>query len=115
MSVPRTNQPAQESAADHGARRGKLPLAMRLALGTIRWYQGALSPLMWSACRYYPSCSQYTYEAIEKYGLASGAWMGCKRLLRCHPFARRWGYDPVRERDESFPVEAAPGTHEVHQ
>lgn len=87
---------------------------MRLVLGMIRWYQAALSPLLWSACRYYPSCSHYTYEAIAKYGVARGAWMGCKRLLRCHPFARRSGYDPVPGHEEVFPAEAARAAHEVH-
>ncbi len=67
----------------------------KLALAAIRAYQAWLSPLMWSACRYYPTCSQYTYEAIEKYGLGRGVWLGLKRLLRCHPFTRRGGYDPV--------------------
>jgi hypothetical protein len=74
--------------------------AMRLALAAIRWYQGAISPLLWSSCRYYPSCSQYAYEAIGRYGVARGAWLGCKRLLRCHPLARRCGYDPVPEPGE---------------
>ncbi len=67
----------------------------KLALAAIRAYQAWLSPLMWSACRYYPTCSHYTYEAIEKHGLGRGVWLGLKRLLRCHPFTRRGGYDPV--------------------
>jgi putative membrane protein insertion efficiency factor len=79
----------------------------------IRWYRAALSPLLWSACRYYPSCSQYTYEAIEKYGAPRGVWLGCKRLLRCHPFARHAGYDPVPEREELSPSETAQVAPEV--
>jgi hypothetical protein len=75
-------------------------LGTRLALGAIRWYQAALSPLLWSACRYCPSCSEYTHEAIGRYGVARGVWLGCKRLLRCHPFAKRSGYDPVPERED---------------
>jgi putative membrane protein insertion efficiency factor len=63
-------------------------------LGLIRGYQVVLSPVFGSSCRYYPSCSQYTYEAVEKYGPVRGIWMGVKRISRCHPFTRG-GYDPV--------------------
>jgi putative membrane protein insertion efficiency factor len=45
-------------------------------------------------CRFYPSCSQYAYEAIEKYGILKGSWMGLKRISRCHPW-NEGGYDPV--------------------
>ena len=65
-----------------------------LLLGAIRAYQRTLSHLFTGSCRYYPSCSQYTYEAVERYGWARGAWMGVLRILRCHPFAKG-GYDPV--------------------
>jgi putative membrane protein insertion efficiency factor len=65
------------------------------AVGLIRVYKRALSPLLPSACRFYPTCSEYTREAIERYGVARGAWLGAKRLARCHPF-NPGGYDPVR-------------------
>lgn len=66
----------------------------QLALGAIRLYQRYISPALPPSCRYHPTCSQYTYEAVEKYGFARGGWMGFLRLLRCHPFAHG-GYDPV--------------------
>lgn len=66
----------------------------RLFVLMIRGYQVALSPLLPSACRYTPSCSRYTVEAIEKYGALRGSWMGMRRILRCHPF-HPGGYDPV--------------------
>lgn len=64
------------------------------ALLTIRLYQKAISPYLPSACRYIPSCSQYSGEAIQQHGVVKGGWMGLKRLARCHPWGGR-GYDPV--------------------
>jgi putative membrane protein insertion efficiency factor len=66
----------------------------RLVLALIRGYQLTLSHLFTGSCRYYPSCSQYTYEAVSRYGWLRGSWMGARRIARCHPFARG-GYDPV--------------------
>jgi putative membrane protein insertion efficiency factor len=65
-----------------------------IALKLIRVYQIVLSPLFPPSCRYYPTCSNYGYEAIEKYGIIKGGWMALRRILRCHPF-RPGGYDPV--------------------
>jgi len=66
----------------------------RIALAMIRFYKRFLSPLLPSACRFEPTCSVYTYQAIEKYGVFKGGWMGIKRISRCHPF-NPGGYDPV--------------------
>ena len=66
-----------------------------LIVASLRFYKWALSPMLPSACRYYPSCSDYMRQAVEKYGPARGVWMGIKRIARCHPF-HHGGLDPVR-------------------
>ena len=60
----------------------------------IKIYQLLISPLFPSSCRYTPTCSQYTMEALKKYGLLKGGWLGIKRISRCHPWGGS-GYDPV--------------------
>jgi putative membrane protein insertion efficiency factor len=64
------------------------------ALFLIKAYQAVLSPFLGNHCRFHPTCSVYTYEAIEKYGLIRGSGLGIRRLLRCHPF-HAGGIDPV--------------------
>jgi hypothetical protein len=66
----------------------------RIALALIQFYQRAISPALPPTCRFVPSCSEYTYQAIAKYGFWKGTWMGLRRLSRCHPF-NPGGYDPV--------------------
>lgn len=69
-----------------------------LAMGLIRLYQRTLSRALPSSCRFTPSCSHYTYEAINRFGLLKGGWLGLKRIARCHPF-NPGGYDPVPEKE----------------
>ena len=60
----------------------------------IRAYQLAVSPWLGANCRFYPSCSAYTLQAVAEHGSVRGSWLGLKRLARCHPF-HSGGYDPV--------------------
>jgi putative membrane protein insertion efficiency factor len=66
----------------------------RLALALISFYRSAVSPYRRKSCRFLPTCSEYTYEAIDKFGLGKGVWLGIKRFTHCHPF-HAGGYDPV--------------------
>lgn len=66
----------------------------RWVLAAIRFYQKFVSPLLGNNCRFYPTCSAYTYQAIEKYGVSRGSWMGIKRIVRCNPW-NEGGFDPV--------------------
>ena len=66
-----------------------------VSLGILRFYKHWISPLLGPACRFTPTCSEYTMQAIEKYGVWRGVWLGLRRLGRCHPLCEG-GYDPVR-------------------
>jgi putative membrane protein insertion efficiency factor len=65
-----------------------------LLLALLRGYQYALRPLLGANCRFYPSCSDYAREAIERHGAVRGVWLATRRLARCHPY-HAGGYDPV--------------------
>ena len=92
------------SVAD--ARRGAA--AGNLLTVAIRLYQQLLSPLLPASCRYYPTCSQYTLEAIRIHGTVRGISLGLRRILRCHPF-HRGGYDPVPAAQRAAPRDTGKG------
>ena len=68
-----------------------------VAIFLIRIYQWTVSPLLGPRCRFYPSCSRYMLEAIERFGVLRGGWLGLARLGRCHPW-HEGGFDPVPDR-----------------
>ena len=72
----------------------QLPIGRRFAVALLRGYQYFLSPLLGNNCRYTPTCSQYSVEAIERYGVLRGSWLTLRRLARCHPWGGQ-GYDPL--------------------
>jgi uncharacterized protein len=74
-----------------------IPPGVRVALFALRFYKAYLSMLFAGSCRFEPTCSQYAYEAVERFGVARGGWLTLKRLLRCHPLSRKFGFDPVPE------------------
>jgi len=69
-------------------------LLSKFFLALIAFYKSAISPLIGPACRYTPTCSEYSAEAIKKYGPFKGAWLTIKRILSCNPWGGH-GYDPV--------------------
>jgi putative membrane protein insertion efficiency factor len=79
----------------------------RLALALIRFYQNVISPRTPPTCFFYPTCSHYTYQAIDRFGCWRGVWLGLSRMCRCHPFARG-GYDPVPQEFSMFPARQRP-------
>jgi len=85
--------------------------------GLIKVYQWTLSPLIGPVCRYTPSCSHYTAEAILRFGPVKGVWLGAKRISRCHPWGGS-GYDPVPDTQPcahaSPPSTVITGQREVH-
>jgi uncharacterized protein len=95
--------------------RAPRSVGVRAALLALSFYKAYLSVLFAGTCRYEPTCSRYAYEAIERFGVARGIWLGVKRLARCHPLSRKFGYDPVPEKMENMRSNAplAANTREV--
>ncbi|MDD5044106.1 MAG: membrane protein insertion efficiency factor YidD [Candidatus Omnitrophica bacterium] len=67
----------------------------RFAVKAIVFYQKNIRPCFMPCCRFYPTCSDYAQEALKQYGFIRGSLKGVQRLLRCHPFSKKSGYDPV--------------------
>jgi len=84
----------------------KQSVAVKAALAALRIYKVYLSILFAGSCRFEPTCSRYAYEAIERFGVMRGSWMGLKRLLRCQPLSRKFGYDPVPEKADVASLQA---------
>jgi len=82
------------------AQKGVFAACLNFAIGSkvlllfVRLYQAALSPFLGHCCRFFPTCSEYACEAIEKHGALKGSWLAIKRICRCHPF-HKGGFDPV--------------------
>ncbi|MEJ5348951.1 MAG: membrane protein insertion efficiency factor YidD [Desulfosoma sp.] len=66
----------------------------RLVLYALRFYQVCISPFLGAHCRFYPSCSAYMYQAVDRHGIAAGLLLGVRRLFKCHPW-HPGGFDPV--------------------
>ena len=88
------DQEAQQEIAPASTRVS--PFAWPL-IGLVRLYQMTLSPIMGRHCRFQPTCSHYSVEALQTYGALKGSWLTVRRILRCHPFGG-YGFDPVPER-----------------
>ena len=71
----------------------------KILMGIIRFYQKAISPLFPPTCRFYPTCSQYAFEAISVHGALKGSYLAIRRILKCHPF-HKGGIDPVPPKKE---------------
>jgi len=67
----------------------------KILIKFIEKYQKYISPILGNNCKYYPSCSEYTKQAIDKYGAIKGSFYGIKRIFRCNPFSKG-GYDPLK-------------------
>ncbi len=71
----------------------------KVAITLIKGYQRFLSPILGSNCRFYPTCSCYAIEAIDRFGVAKGGWLAGKRILKCHPL-NEGGEDPVPSKND---------------
>ena len=72
----------------------------KILISVIRFYQVVISPIKPPSCRFYPTCSHYGLEAVERFGALKGGWLTLKRILKCHPF-HPGGIDPVPEKKEN--------------
>lgn len=94
MAVEQVEHQEAPLEPDAGVAHTERTFIAKFLMGAVRFYQRFISPTMPPSCRYYPTCSEYTLQAIAKYGALKGTWLGIKRISRCHPF-HPGGYDPV--------------------
>jgi uncharacterized protein len=83
--------------AEGVGRSAGLSVSQRMALGLLRGYKIAFSPMFAGSCRFVPSCSEYASEAVTRFGVLRGVWLAAARLARCHPLGPH-GLDPVPDR-----------------
>jgi hypothetical protein len=102
--MPERSEGGASPAPTNAARQS---VAVKAALGALRIYKAYLSILFAGSCRFEPTCSRYAYEAIERFGVIRGIWLGSKRLARCQPLSRKFGYDPVPEKSEDMPLKTS--------
>ncbi len=95
---------AQDKAEPLQGNEARRKIGVRVALLALRFYKAYLSILFAGSCRFQPTCSRYAYAAIERFGVARGTWLALKRLLRCQPLSRKFGYDPVPETWENHAI-----------
>ena len=107
------SSPSAEEAVNTTPTVNKHSWGVRAALFALSFYKSYLSVLLAGQCRYEPTCSRYAYEAIERFGVARGVWLGTKRLLRCQPLSKKFGYDPVPEKWEEMRSNMPVDTHGV--
>jgi putative membrane protein insertion efficiency factor len=114
-----SNVPLFEAQGKHAVPSQKM--GVRVALFALHFYKAYLSMLFAGSCRFEPTCSRYSYEAVERFGVLRGSWLTLKRLLRCQPLSRKFGFDPVPETWEDTPISSAAagggrsiGANEVH-
>jgi putative membrane protein insertion efficiency factor len=88
---------AEETGESPAVEDGRVSLLALPLIGLVRIYQAIGRPLLGGHCRFYPTCSDYSVEALRTHGAVRGTWLTVRRLLRCHPFGGA-GYDPVPPR-----------------
>ena len=79
--------------------QGSVPMFKKIFISIIRFYQVVISPIKPPSCRFYPTCSHYGLEAVQRFGALKGGWLTLKRILKCHPF-HPGGIDPVPDKKE---------------